>query len=68
MIDFYVDSSIGERASRVHPSQTTAPAVAVQQLKGASSRWMNETHGKGFSWQEGYGGFHLGRFAKVTHD
>ena len=29
-------------------------------LKGASSRWMNETHGKGFSWQEGYGAFTLG--------
>jgi REP element-mobilizing transposase RayT len=28
-------------------------AKAVQLLKGASSRWMNETHGKGFSWQEG---------------
>jgi len=28
-------------------------AVAVQKLKGSSSRWM----GKGFSWQEGYGAF-----------
>ena len=35
-------------------------AKAVQLLKGASSRWMNETHGKGFSWQEGYGAFTLG--------
>jgi putative transposase len=39
----------------------TAPlAKAVQLLKGASSRWMNETHAKGFSWQEGYGAFSLG--------
>jgi len=28
-------------------------AVAVQKLKGSSSRWM----GRGFSWQEGYGAF-----------
>ena len=35
-------------------------AKAVQRLKGSSSRWMNETHTKGFSWQEGYGAFTLG--------
>ena len=35
-------------------------AKAVQLMKGASSRWMNETHTKGFSWQEGYGAFTLG--------
>jgi putative transposase len=35
-------------------------AKAVQLLKGASSRWMNETHTKGFAWQEGYGAFTLG--------
>jgi REP element-mobilizing transposase RayT len=28
-------------------------AVAVQKLKGSSSRWM----GQGFAWQEGYGAF-----------
>jgi REP element-mobilizing transposase RayT len=28
-------------------------ALAVQKLKGSSSRWM----GRGFSWQEGYGAF-----------
>jgi len=39
----------------------TVPLVkVVQLLEGASSRWMNETHGKGFSWQEGYGAFTLG--------
>jgi putative transposase len=35
-------------------------AKAVQLLKGSSSRWMNENHTKGFSWQEGYGAFTLG--------
>jgi REP-associated tyrosine transposase len=35
-------------------------AKAVQLLKGPSSRWMNETHTKGFSWQEGYGASTLG--------
>lgn len=35
-------------------------AKAMQLMKGASSRWMNETHGKGFAWQEGYGAFTLG--------
>jgi putative transposase len=35
-------------------------AKAVQLLKGSSSRWMNETQAKGFSWQEGYGAFTLG--------
>jgi putative transposase len=31
-------------------------AKAVQDLKGNSSRWMNE-HGSSFAWQEGYGAF-----------
>jgi putative transposase len=31
-------------------------AKAVQDLKGNSSRWMNQ-HGSGFAWQEGYGAF-----------
>jgi putative transposase len=35
-------------------------AKAVQLLKGSSSRWMNETHAGGFSWQEGYGVFTVG--------
>ena len=35
-------------------------AKAVQLLKGASSRWMNESHVPKFSWQEGYGAFTLG--------
>jgi putative transposase len=31
-------------------------AKAVQDLKGNSSRWMNQ-HGSAFAWQEGYGAF-----------
>lgn len=35
-------------------------AKAMQLIKGASSHWMNEKHGKGFAWQEGYGAFTVG--------
>jgi putative transposase len=35
-------------------------AKAMQLIKGASSRWMNETHTEGFAWQEGYGAFTVG--------
>jgi len=35
-------------------------AKAMQLMKGASSHWMNETHGEGFAWQEGYGAFTVG--------
>lgn len=35
-------------------------AKAMQLIKGASSRWMNETHTNGFAWQEGYGAFTVG--------
>lgn len=35
-------------------------AKAMQLIKGASSRWMNENHGKGFAWQQGYGAFTVG--------
>ena len=49
---------------------TTMPlAKAVQQLKGSPSRWMNETHTKGFSWREGgLWRFHGRSFAKASHD
>jgi putative transposase len=33
---------------------------AMQLMKGASSRWMNEKHTSGFAWQEGYGAFTVG--------
>jgi REP element-mobilizing transposase RayT len=39
-----------------HLPPTIALAKAVQLLKTNSSKWMNE-HGRGFAWQEGYGGF-----------
>ena len=31
-------------------------AKAIQELKGNSSRWLNEV-GSGFAWQRGYGAF-----------
>ncbi|HET8824396.1 MAG TPA: IS200/IS605 family transposase [Terriglobales bacterium] len=32
-------------------------AKAIQTLKACSSKWLNESVTKGFSWQEGYGAF-----------
>jgi hypothetical protein len=29
----------------------------MHQVKGASSRWMNERGGEAFAWQNGYGAF-----------
>src|SRR5215471_17729609 len=37
-----------------------ALSKAMQLMKGASSRWMNETHTKDFAWQQGYGAFTVG--------
>jgi len=39
---------------------TMPVAKAVQLVKGASSRWMNEKHTGDFAWQEGYGAFTVG--------
>lgn len=39
---------------------TMPVAKAMQLVKGTSSHWMNETHTKGFGWQEGYGAFTVG--------
>ena len=36
---------------------TMALAKAIQTLKSCSSKWLNETAAKSFSWQEGYGAF-----------
>jgi len=36
---------------------TMALAKAVQTLKANSSRWLHETTGKPFEWQEGYAAF-----------
>lgn len=43
-----------------------ALAKSMQLIKGASSRWMNETHAKDFAWQEGYGAFTLGISQKAN--
>jgi hypothetical protein len=32
-------------------------AKAVQLLKGSSSKWVSDTTGKNFAWQEGYAAF-----------
>jgi REP element-mobilizing transposase RayT len=40
-------------------------ARAVQLLKGGSSKWLNETLGNHFAWQEGYGAFTLGISQKL---
>ncbi|HLW83958.1 MAG TPA: IS200/IS605 family transposase [Candidatus Sulfotelmatobacter sp.] len=39
---------------------TLPVAKAMQLVKGASSRWMNETRTHDFAWQEGYGAFTVG--------
>jgi putative transposase len=35
-------------------------AKAMQLIKGGSSQWMNEKHGRNFAWQQGYGAFSVG--------
>ncbi|HYL94439.1 MAG TPA: transposase, partial [Terriglobales bacterium] len=35
-------------------------AKAVQLLKGGSSKWIHDSTGHVFSWQEGYGAFTVG--------
>ena len=39
---------------------TITLAKAVQTLKANSSRWLHETFGKPFEWQEGYAAFSVG--------
>ena len=39
---------------------TVSLAKAMQLLKGGSSKWMNDSEGNGFAWQEGYGAFSVG--------
>jgi REP-associated tyrosine transposase len=38
-------------------SPTVALATAVQKIKANSSRWLHETTGKPFQWQEGYAAY-----------
>ncbi len=35
-------------------------AKAVQLIKGGSSKWIHDTYGAEFEWQEGYGAFTVG--------
>ena len=42
-----------------------ALAKAVQELKGNSSRWLNQ-HGSHFAWQEGYAAFSVSPSNKQT--
>lgn len=55
---------IGGTENHVHVLLSLPPdmplAKAMQLIKGASSRWLNETHTKDFAWQEGYGAFTVG--------
>ena len=41
-------------------SSNMSLSKAMQLIKGASSRWMNEIHTNNFAWQEGYGAFTVG--------
>ncbi len=43
---------------------TLTLAKAMQQVKGSSSHWMNETFKTEFAWQEGYGAFTIGMSQK----
>jgi hypothetical protein len=57
------------RKSRAHPvvvarRYAVSEGAAIDQ--GVSSRWMNETHTKGFAWQEGYGAFTVGVSQKAN--
>jgi REP element-mobilizing transposase RayT len=54
---------VGGVSDHIHALLLLPPSMplakAVQFLKGASSKWLNETGGAGgdFAWQEGYGAF-----------
>lgn len=56
--------AVGGISNHVHVLMSlpaTIPlAKAVQLLKGGSSKWLNETPGRHFEWQQGYGAFSLG--------
>jgi putative transposase len=55
---------VGGTADHIHVllilPATIAIAKAVQLLKGGSSKWIHETEGKPFAWQDGYGAFTVG--------
>jgi putative transposase len=56
--------AVGGTENHVHILLSLPPSMplakAVQLIKGGSSRWMNETGGTQFAWQEGYGAFSVG--------
>jgi len=55
--------SVGGMRDHVHILLLLPPTItlakAVQAIKANSSRWMHETTGKPFEWQEGYAAFSL---------
>lgn len=57
----------GGTANHMHVLIALPPAIplakAVQELKGNSSRWLNQ-HRAGFAWQEGYGAFSVSQSNK----
>ena len=59
--------AVGGTGNHVHAlivlPPTIALAKAVQELKGNSSKWMNEIGG-GFGWQRGYGAFSISESGK----
>jgi len=59
--------AVGGTENHVHAlvvlPPTVAVAKAVQELKGNSSKWMNEI-GRGFRWQRGYGAFSVSESGK----
>ncbi|MDA0766119.1 MAG: IS200/IS605 family transposase [Verrucomicrobia bacterium] len=44
----------------IRASKSTTDMEFMRQLKGSSSKWMNEACGGGFKWQGGYGWFSVG--------
>jgi putative transposase len=62
--------SVGGTQNHVHillSLPATIPlAKAMRLLKGGSSKWMNNTDGRTFAWQEGYGAFTVGISQQAT--
>jgi REP element-mobilizing transposase RayT len=59
--------SAGGTANHIHlliaPPPTIALSKLMQDVKGISSRWMNQ-RGKKFAWQEGFGAFGVSQSQK----
>ena len=59
----------GGTASHIHlliaPPPTVALSKVMQDMKGNSSRWMNQ-RGSKFAWQEGFGAFGVSQSQKDT--